>query len=370
MSVNTTLLAVVVNQNTKADNQYYPADVPTDYSWYGGANDGLVGPVSPPSGWDAVQQWGLVEQQAGAPASANVGATITVADMNIWVLLNTGAWVEVQAQASNQIFGGNYSADFATNNSTPLTRTVNADGSVTFNGPPAGENDHFYHGPPGTFTPGSVVGVFEEMNIKDSPGADLVAQLGADWYSSPTASPGIAGILTTNWVLLTDQYQTIYGSTVNVATLTSDPPPPLQDSGSSPPPPPAPPPTVSAPPEYATVAQMFEVGVGHLPTWSTLQSMVSSGLTDAHMAEAIVASQTFALVNNGGTLVNPNAPSSAAVVDSFFQQTLGHLPSAATLAGFSGLTNEQAFYAFATSATVTNVLGSAITSFIDAHYVG
>ena len=37
MSVNTTLLAVVVNQNTKADNQYYPADVPTDYSWYGGA---------------------------------------------------------------------------------------------------------------------------------------------------------------------------------------------------------------------------------------------------------------------------------------------------------------------------------------------
>ena len=74
-------------------------------------NDGLVGPVSPPSGWDAVQQWGLVEQQAGAPASANVGATITVADMNIWVLLNTGAWVEVQAQASNQISGGNYSAE-------------------------------------------------------------------------------------------------------------------------------------------------------------------------------------------------------------------------------------------------------------------
>jgi membrane protein YqaA with SNARE-associated domain len=98
--------------------------------------------------------------------------------------------------------------------------------------------------------------------------------------------------------------------------------------------------------------------------------MVSSGLTDSQMAEAIVASQTFANVNNGGTLVNPDAPSSPAVVDSFFQQTLGHLPSAATLAGFSGLTNEQAFYAFATSATVTNVIGSAVTNFIDSHYVG
>ena len=115
---------------------------------------------------------------------------------------------------------------------------------------------------------------------------------------------------------------------------------------------------------------MFEVGIGHLPTWATLQSMVASGLTDTQMATAIVASETFAQVNNGGTLVNPNAPSSAAVVDSFFQQTLGHLPTAATLAGFSGLTNEQAFYAFATSATVANILGSAITSFIDAHYTG
>lgn len=86
--------------------------------------------------------------------------------------------------------------------------------------------------------------------------------------------------------------------------------------------------------------------------------------------DALVASQTYAETNNGGAMVNPNGPEIPGVVESLFQHTLGHLPSAATLGAFAGMTNAQAFEAFATSSTVTNVVGSAVANFINSHYVG
>jgi hypothetical protein len=73
----------------------------------------------------------------------------------------------------------------------------------------------------------------------------------------------------------------------------------------------------------------------------------------------------FANTNNGGVLVNPNAPASPNIVDSLFMNTLGHLPTQSTLAGYGGLTNEQALVAFATSDTVANVIGSAVTSYLN-----
>jgi len=69
-------------------------------------------------------------------------------------------------------------------------------------------------------------------------------------------------------------------------------------------------------------------------------------------------------VNNGGLLVAPNAPAAASVIDSLFTNTLGHLPTAATLAGFEGLTNEQAFSAFVTSDTVSAVVGASVDSYV------
>jgi hypothetical protein len=71
------------------------------------------------------------------------------------------------------------------------------------------------------------------------------------------------------------------------------------------------------------VVQMFEAGLGHTPTQATLSSMLSSGLTQSQPADAFVASQAFAGTNNGGALVNPNAPANPNVVDSLFIHTLG-----------------------------------------------
>jgi len=120
----------------------------------------------------------------------------------------------------------------------------------------------------------------------------------------------------------------------------------------------------------AFVGQMFDAALGHLPTWTTLTGMASSELTDFQLATAIVSSQAFADTNNGGMLIDPNAPASPTVIDNLFQHTLGHLPTDATLAGFAGLTNAQAFYAFATSETVSDAAGVTVNNFVTANYVG
>ncbi len=118
--------------------------------------------------------------------------------------------------------------------------------------------------------------------------------------------------------------------------------------------------------EVVPVVQMFEAALGHGPTSATLASMVESNLTESQLASAVVSSQTFANVNNGGVLLNPNAPASASLIDVLFINDLGHPPSVATLAGFDGMTNEQAFLAFATSATVTQALAGTVTDTLTA----
>lgn len=124
----------------------------------------------------------------------------------------------------------------------------------------------------------------------------------------------------------------------------------------------------SPPAADAIVAQMFDAALGHLPTWATLTGMLSAGLNDVQLAEAIVASQAFAETNNGGALVDPNASAAPGIIDHLFMTTLGHLPTASTLAGFEGMTNEQAFYAFTTSDTVSNAIGLTASNFVAMNY--
>ena len=99
--------------------------------------------------------------------------------------------------------------------------------------------------------------------------------------------------------------------------------------------------------------QMFDLATGHQPTDQTLSGIVSSGLTQLQLADAFVSSSTFANFYNGGVPVDPNAPVTTSLVDSMFLIGLGHLPTTATEHGFTGLTNEQAFLAIATSAAMT-----------------
>lgn len=108
----------------------------------------------------------------------------------------------------------------------------------------------------------------------------------------------------------------------------------------------------------APVVQMFEAALGHGPTPATLSSMVQSNLSEPQLASAIISSQAFANCFNDGVQLDANAPVSDALVEALFIRDLGHAPSEATLLGFGGLTNAQAFLAFATSGTVTQALAA------------
>jgi hypothetical protein len=52
------------------------------------------------------------------------------------------------------------------------------------------------------------------------------------------------------------------------------------------------------------------------------------------------------------------------LVEALFIRDLGHAPSEATLAGFNGMTNSQAFLAFATSNTVTQTLAPNVEGYL------
>lgn len=116
--------------------------------------------------------------------------------------------------------------------------------------------------------------------------------------------------------------------------------------------------------QVVPIVQMFEATLGYSPTQSTLASMVGSNLTEQQIATAFVQSQTFANVYNGGAPVDPNSAVTPTIVDNLFEHGLGHLPTAATLAGFDGMTVEQAFVAFTTSQSVTNAVGASVESSI------
>jgi hypothetical protein len=114
--------------------------------------------------------------------------------------------------------------------------------------------------------------------------------------------------------------------------------------------------------QVVPIVQMFEATLGYSPTQSTLASMVGSNLTEQQIATAFVQSQTFANVYNGGAPVDPNSAVTPAIVGNLFEHGLGHLPTAATVAGFDGMTVEQAFVAFTTSQTVTDAVGASVES--------
>ena len=115
----------------------------------------------------AVTGWGVVYQEAGASVSPNAATdTVQTEDFTTYLHLTNGTWVEVQNQAQDGIGGAHYTANFANNSSVPWNEQTLSDGSVSFDAPPTGDNDHFWAGVRGTFTPGTVDGVFVEANMK------------------------------------------------------------------------------------------------------------------------------------------------------------------------------------------------------------
>jgi len=235
----TSSLSDVINQNTPGNSQGFPVGVPQSYDWYSGSN-AIVG-NKPPSNFTAVTGWGQVYPEVGAPADSNAGASVQIADFETFVHLTNGTWVQVQNQSTDPIAGAHFLADFSGNSSVPWKETTGADGSASVDAPQSGYNDHFWPGARGTYAAGTIDGVFVEAEMKtNDPNANLVANVGADWWLSSSASfvngfannpsPGMS-----DWVKLTTSYQTLYFSSLSPAALAADPPPGISatSSGSS-----------------------------------------------------------------------------------------------------------------------------------------
>lgn len=265
----TSPLTDAIYQNTVGNSEGFPLGVPQGYDWYSGTNT-IVGD-KPPSGFTSVTGWGQVYPQAGAAATTNASASVQVANFKTYVHLTNGGWVLVQDQATNPIDGAHYTADFSGAANVPWIEKTLADGSMTMDAPKSGYNDHFWPGARGTYGAGTIDGVFVEAQMKtNDPNANLVANLGADWWRSSTApyvdgfannpSPGMS-----DWVKLTTDYQTLYFTSMSAAQLQADPPPGLSSVTQDPttpvvttPPvttPPVTPPEVTTPPSTSVATK-------------------------------------------------------------------------------------------------------------------
>jgi hypothetical protein len=231
----TSSLTDVINQNTPGNSQGFPLGVPTSYDWYSGSN--TVYGNTPPSNFTAVTGWGQVYPEVGAAVDPN--ATVQIADFETFVHLTNGTWVQVQNQSSDQIAGAHFLADFSAGSNVPWNETTGSDGSASVDAPQSGYNDHFWPGARGTYAAGTVDGVFVEAQMKtNDANANLVANVGADWWLSSSAqyvsgfannpSPGMS-----DWVKLTTSYQTLYFSSLSPAELAADPPPGISASSST-----------------------------------------------------------------------------------------------------------------------------------------
>jgi hypothetical protein len=218
-----------INQNTPGTSQLLPQGLSWDTGFLGTST------LTPaPAGWSALTAWGVVYPQAGAPASPNAASdTAQIENFKTYVHLTNGTWVLAQDQAQGGIGGAHYLADFSSDANIPWNQQTLSDGSTSFDAPPAGYNDHFWPTSMGTFTPGTVDGVFIEADMKtNDPSANLIAQLGADWWINSTASwagnnVNNTGVGENNWTKLTTQWQHLYYTSLSPQQLQADPPPGL-----------------------------------------------------------------------------------------------------------------------------------------------
>ena len=230
--MTTSALDEAIYQNTAGNSQGQPLGF-DDTGFHTDA-------AAPPSDFSAVTGWGVAYQEAGASVSPNAASdSIQIENFKTYVHLTNGSWVEVQNQAQDGINGAHYVADFSGDANIPWNQQTLSDGSVSVDAPPSGYNDHFWPGVRGTYTAGTVDGVFVEADMKTSdPSANLVAQVGADWWRSSGAqyvdgfanNPGVGG---NDWVKLTTQWQPLYYSSLTPQQLAADPPPGLTTTTTS-----------------------------------------------------------------------------------------------------------------------------------------
>jgi hypothetical protein len=223
-----------VIQNTPGYSEGYAVGVPRNFAWYCGYYKPTAGNVPPP-GFTAVTGWGQIYPKDGAPEYTDPKGSVTISNAKTYVhLSNTREWILVQSQGEAPIAGGHFVADFSGNAAREMKVNALPGGSVVLDLPPNGYNNHFWVVRRGAYSAGSVDGVYVQMDMKtNDPSIKLVANVGADWWRSPTAryvdgfanNPG-AGM--SNWVELSTAWSTLRFYSWNTSRLRANPPPPLE----------------------------------------------------------------------------------------------------------------------------------------------
>ena len=227
-----------INQNTPGQSEGYAAGVPATFAWCRGSYKPRAN-SAPPSDFTAVTGWGQVYPKVGSPAYSNTDGSIIVANAKTYIHLRaTREWMLVQDQATDDIAGAHFVANFARNAATEMRVNALPDRSVALGIPTIGFNAHFWLMKRGTYAAGSVDGVYVQMDMrKDDPNVKLVANVGADWWRNSTAefvhgfadNPG-AGM--SNWIELSTQWSTLRFYSGSSSQLQADPPPQLAESTS------------------------------------------------------------------------------------------------------------------------------------------
>jgi hypothetical protein len=220
-------------QNTPGQSEGYALGIPKNYAWCSGSYKAVV---KPPRDFTAVTGKGQVYPKEGARAYST-RAGITIANAKTYIHLSTTReWVLVQDQATDEIAGGYFVADFSPKAAEPMRLGAQSDRRVVIGAPPAGYYDLFWLTKRGTYTAGSVDGVYVQMDMRtNDPNMKFVADVGADWYLDANVGVGpdlanVSGAGLSNWVELSTQWSTLRFYSWSTTQLQADPPPPLDDS--------------------------------------------------------------------------------------------------------------------------------------------
>ena len=156
----------------------------------------------------------------------NANSTVQVDNAAVYVHLKTGGWVESTSPSEDKYWEAVYAN--SNNASSNGNGTVNSDGSYSFSAPTEGNNIQM-----GTqmnaINPSLVDGVYETMQAKtDVANSGLGINLSGDYFLSSLSNGQIRpGAGESNWVPLTNTYQSLYYTTLSAAEMKADPPPGL-----------------------------------------------------------------------------------------------------------------------------------------------
>jgi hypothetical protein len=225
-----------INQNTRGQSEGYAVGVPRNFGWCSGSYK-PPGNGAPPSDFTAVTGWGQVYPKVGSPAYSNPDGNILVRNAKTYVQLRaTREWILVQDQATDNIAGAHFVADFAKETTEEMRIRTLRDSSVALSVPTAGFNAHFWLMKRGTYVAGSIDGVYVQMEMRtDDPNVKLVANVGADWWRNSTAGyvPGFAnnpGAGMSNWIELSTEWSTLRFYSGSSSQFQAYPPPQLAGS--------------------------------------------------------------------------------------------------------------------------------------------